>query len=253
MDPRNQGRSDMSKTGLSGAIARAMIIGGHGAQAQTPIPPSLKDFVTAVSQSDQYEILAARVAAVEGQDPRVRTYAQEMIEDHTRLVEDLRLAAMASGLPPPEPGMSSDQASLLGSLQSVRGPDFDKTYARQQELAHAQAFAVEESFATAGSDPKIRKLDFIVRAEKRRCTNPASTSDRTARAIRSAEGSASRAERGAAAVRRSRDRPRASCPTRPAVHRSEARNVDFLGPEFPTPRERNREQGARSRREQSGL
>jgi putative membrane protein len=46
----------------------------------------------------------------------------------------------------------------LGSLQSVRGPDFDKTYARQQELAHAQAFAVEESFATAGSDPNIRKV-----------------------------------------------------------------------------------------------
>jgi putative membrane protein len=60
-------------------------------------------------------------------------------------------------LPSPEPGTSSDQASLLSSLQSVRGPDFDKTYARQQELAHAQAVAVEESFATAGSDSNLRK------------------------------------------------------------------------------------------------
>ena len=111
----------------------------------------------AASQSDQYEVLAASVAAVQGQDPRVRTFAQEVIQEHTRLAEDLRKAAGASGLPPPELGMSSDQASLVSSLQSVRGPAFDKAYARQQELARAQAVAVEESFATAGSDPNLRK------------------------------------------------------------------------------------------------
>jgi putative membrane protein len=147
----------MSKTGCWGAIALAVIIGGRGAQAQTPIPPSPKDFVMAASQSDQYEILAARVASVQGQDPRVRTFAQEMIQDHTRLSEELSKAATAAGLPLPERGMSSDQAILLGSLQSLRGSDFDKTYARQQELAHAQAVAVDESFATAGSDPNLRK------------------------------------------------------------------------------------------------
>jgi putative membrane protein len=53
--------------------------------------------------------------------------------------------------------MSSDQATLLSSLQSLRGSEFDKTYARQQELAHAQAVAVEESFAMAGMDPTLRK------------------------------------------------------------------------------------------------
>ena len=147
----------MAKSRLWGAIALAVIVGGHGAQAQTSIPPSPKDFVMAASQSDQYEILAARVAAVQGQDPRVRTFAQEMIQEHTRLAEDLSKAAAASGLRPPEPGMSSDQAMLLSSLQSVPGPDFDKTYSRQQELAHAQAVAVEESFSTAGSDPNLRK------------------------------------------------------------------------------------------------
>lgn len=147
----------MGKTGAWGAIALAVIVGARGAQAQTPIPPSPRDFVMAVSQSDHYEVMAANVAAVQGQDPRVRTFAQEIIRDHARPTDDLRKAAMASGLPPAEPGMSSDQASLLGSLQSIRGPDFDRTYARQQELAHAQAVAVEESFATAGSDLNLRK------------------------------------------------------------------------------------------------
>jgi putative membrane protein len=109
------------------------------------------------SQSDKYEIEAARVAEVEGRDPRVRSFAQQMIVDHARLDEDLRRAAAASGMSPPQPGMSSDEAALLSSLQSVRGADFDRTYARQQALAHAQAVAVEGSFATAGLDPNLRK------------------------------------------------------------------------------------------------
>ena len=159
-----KGRIGMSKTGFWGAIALAAIVGSYGAQAQTPIPPSPKDFVTAASQSDQYEILAARVALVSGQDPRVRTYAQAMIHDHTHLSEGLREAAAASGLPPPERGMWSDQAMLLSSLQSLRGRDFDKTYVRQQELAHAQAVAVEGSFSTAGMDPKSPKGGAICSA-----------------------------------------------------------------------------------------
>ena len=111
----------------------------------------------AASQSNQYEILAARAASVQSQDPRVRTFAQTMSQDHIRLSQDLRNAAVASGLPAPDSGMSSDHAMLLSGLQGLRGLDFDKTYARQQELAHAQAAAVVESFATAGLDPNLRK------------------------------------------------------------------------------------------------
>jgi putative membrane protein len=134
-----------------------MLVGGHGAQAQTPIPPAPKDFVMTASQGDHYEMLAAQVAVVQGQDPRVRTFAQKMLEDHARLSEALRQAAIASQLPTPEPGISSDQAALLSSLQSLRGADFDKTYVRQQALAHTQAVAVEESFARAGSDANLQK------------------------------------------------------------------------------------------------
>jgi len=93
---------------------------------------------------------------VQSNDPRVRTFAQQMLQDHTRTSEALRRAAMSSGLAVPDAGMSSDQATLLSSLQSLRGVEFDRTYARQQVLAHAQAVAVAESFTAAGSDPNLR-------------------------------------------------------------------------------------------------
>lgn len=144
-------------TGTLAALALAMVLGGHGARAQTPIPPSPKDYAMAAAQGDQYQVLAARVALVEAKDPRVRAFAETMLRDHTRAADALRQAVMAAGLPPPEPGLSSDQAALLAGLQGLRGADFDKAYARQQVVAHAQAVAVEESFAEAGADPSLRK------------------------------------------------------------------------------------------------
>ncbi len=147
----------MSKFAWWTAIALAVAADCRGAQAQTPIPPSPRDFVQAAAQSDQYEILAAQLAEVQGQDPRVHDFAGAMIRDHTRLTADLRQAASSAGLEPPGSGMSSDEAALLAGLQGLRGADFDKAYARQQVLAHTQAAAVGESFGDAGADPTLRK------------------------------------------------------------------------------------------------
>jgi putative membrane protein len=154
---RGHGGFAVPKVLLGVAVLIAATAGGQAGWAQTPIPPSPKEFAMDASQSDHFEIEAARVAEVEGRDPRVRAFAKQMIGDHARLSEELDRAVAPSGMPPPQPGMSSDEAALLSSLQSVRGADFDRTYARQQILAHAQAVAVEESFAKAGADPNLRK------------------------------------------------------------------------------------------------
>jgi putative membrane protein len=146
----------MTKIGLRGAALLAIVLGCQGARAQTPIPPAPQDFAMMATESDQYEILAAHVAEVQGQDQRVRAFAEEMIRDHTRMDADLRKAAASSKVPLAEPSLSADQASLLAALQGLRGAEFDKAYARQQVLAHTQAAAVQDSFATGGADPNLK-------------------------------------------------------------------------------------------------
>jgi putative membrane protein len=125
-----------------------------GALAQTTIPPAPADFAAMASQSDHHETLAAEVALIQAQDPRIRAFAETMLRDHARTAEDFRKVAMAAGLPPP--GLSRDEAALLSALQGARGHDFDRAYARQQVVAHAAAVAVEESFADAGANPVLR-------------------------------------------------------------------------------------------------
>jgi putative membrane protein len=146
----------MTKITSLDVFAIALVMNGT-AHAQTPIPPSPQDFAAAIAQGDHYEIMAGRLAEVQSQDPRVIGFAQKMIRDHTRMSDDIRRAEVASRMPPPAPAMSSDQAMLLSGLQSLRGADFDKAYARQQILAHAQAFAVMQSFASDGADSNLQK------------------------------------------------------------------------------------------------
>jgi putative membrane protein len=138
------------------AAMAAVAVSPHAA-AQTPIPPSAKDFAIGAVESDQYEIEAARVALAQSRDPRIRAFAQHMIDDHTRSSDDLRQAATASGLPAPPAAMSGDESKMLATLQSLTGADFDKAYVRQQILAHDQALAVSQSYASAGTDPNLRK------------------------------------------------------------------------------------------------
>jgi putative membrane protein len=138
------------------AIGALALLWTAEADAQPPKPPAPKEFAAAMSQSDQYEIFAAKVALVESHDPRVRAFADTMIKDHTKTSQELQKAAAASGLPPPDPGMNGDQARLLESLQSVASPDFDKLYSKQQSLAHTQAVTVDETFANTGSDANLQ-------------------------------------------------------------------------------------------------
>ena len=139
------------------AVAAAVVAGTQPSRAQPPTPMPTQDFVKSAAASDQYEILAARVANIEAQDPNIRAFAKRMVQDHTKTSQALRQATTASGTLPPPMGLSDDGQKLLAQLQSLTGPDFDKAYGRQQVLAHTQALVVEQRYAANGADANIRR------------------------------------------------------------------------------------------------
>ena len=128
------------------------------AAAQTPPSTRTRDFAQAAASSDLFEIREGQVATAQSQDPQVRAFAQEMIEAHTHTSQALMAAVAASGLTPPSMALSADQAAMLGALQSQKGPDFDRTYIRQQALAHQQALVVTQAYANGGPDANVRQV-----------------------------------------------------------------------------------------------
>lgn len=136
---------------LAGAVSRAAFAAADPGSRQT------REFVQAAGQSDSFEILEASTVLSQTTNPDVRSFAQHMLDDHTRTKAALADATARAGLAPPPDGPSTDQAQMLSALQSERGPDFDKTYLKQQALAHHSALAVEQKYAAQGDQPALRQ------------------------------------------------------------------------------------------------
>jgi putative membrane protein len=140
------------------SVATIVIVAAASpAIGQEPGSRQTREFVQAASQSDHFEILEADTALTESRDPQIRAFAQQMLHDHRETARALSQAARTAGLPPPPPGISTDQSQMLNSLQGLRGRDFDHAYVRQQHLAHRSALVVEQTYATSGDSPPIRQ------------------------------------------------------------------------------------------------
>lgn len=120
--------------------------------------PGPQAFAASVAESDGYELAAARCALAQSRNPRVRAFAQEMVADHENMARALQDAARAAGLEPPQSHVGGDQARFLSGLQSLRGEEFDREYARQQVLAHTGALATIRGYAQQGPESNLRRM-----------------------------------------------------------------------------------------------
>ncbi len=137
--------------GLTGAVVVA------SAAAAQPPPVSPTAFAETVASSHEFEILEGETAIAQSRDPRVRAFAQQMIQDHGRASQALIQAVATSSLQSPVMAVNADQARLLSGLQGLKGIEFDRLYATHQILAHQEALTVKQSYAIRGLDLNLKQ------------------------------------------------------------------------------------------------
>ncbi|HXU99825.1 MAG TPA: DUF4142 domain-containing protein [Caulobacteraceae bacterium] len=121
-----------------------------------PAALATPDFITAAAQTDEYERQAGRLASRKGHAPKVRSFGEMMVRDHTATTAALKAAIRRGGLPqPPPPSLSADQQQMVNQLTSAKA-DFDASYAAQQVQAHQKALAVMRAYAAGGSNASLR-------------------------------------------------------------------------------------------------
>jgi putative membrane protein len=140
---------------VAGTAAIAFV--ASAASAEEPGSRATRDYVQAAGNSDAFEIAEAETALNESKDPDVRRFAQQMIQEHTRTSQALQDATARAGLKPPPKTVGADQAPLLGALQGLRGPDFDRAYWKHQALGHRSALTETQKYATTGDNPAVRQ------------------------------------------------------------------------------------------------
>lgn len=126
-----------------------------GVNSTLGIVPKTEDFVEEAAMSDMLEINSAKIAQQKG-DPQEKTFAGEMITDHTKTSTELKgmvSSEMKSALP-----TSLDESSQkkLDKLRNTKPEDFASEYDPMQVSAHKDAVSLFERYAKGGDDPKLK-------------------------------------------------------------------------------------------------
>lgn len=102
------------------------------------------------------EIKMAALATAISQDAAVRSYAEKMLEEHVRALNELRQLADRSGTILPG-GVEKEQAMMLDRLALQAGQQFDRLYMQQAAFAmHQQAHRVIQQVAGSAQSPELK-------------------------------------------------------------------------------------------------
>lgn len=113
-----------------------------------------QNFVSAASAAGMAEIDAAKLALKKSQANDVKTFAQHIIDDHTKANAELKAIAQKQKLEmADEPGMV-DQAKA--KVLDVRDESFDAAYASNQVSAHEDAVKLFTDAANNSADTEIK-------------------------------------------------------------------------------------------------
>jgi putative membrane protein len=114
-----------------------------------------QQFADMASSSNMFEIESSRIALEKASSEEVKTFAQHMIDDHTKAGEDMKAAAQSDGITPAEALQPAHQAKL-DELSGMEGEAFDQAYLSAQVAAHDEAVALFEGFSANGEDSALK-------------------------------------------------------------------------------------------------
>jgi predicted outer membrane protein len=145
------GMTGKTATGASGSGATAS---GTGAKLSASDEKILKDMAVA----DMAEVEGGKLAQSKGQSAEVKQFAQQMIDDHTQNLNEVKALAQARGVTlPTEP--DAKHKAMAAKLEKMSGDAFDKAYMKQagvqdHKTVHAKLMAASKK----AKDPEVKAL-----------------------------------------------------------------------------------------------
>lgn len=133
------------------ATAAAVVSLPAAAQVMTPA-----EYVATAGASDLYEITASKVVLETTQDPKIRQFAQMMIDQHSKSTAEVKAAAAKSRVRVSAPKLTPLQQELVTELRGEQGTARDAAYIAQQRASHGQALNVQKAYSLDGTAPALK-------------------------------------------------------------------------------------------------
>jgi putative membrane protein len=122
-----------------------------------PGQPSAMDkmFVKKALQGGMAEVQLGRLSLQKSNNDQVKQFAQRMIDDHTKLREQMKPVAQQLGVSDPYDVSKKDKATMA-KLQALSGPAFDVAYIRDMVKDHKQDLSEFQTEASSGQDQTVK-------------------------------------------------------------------------------------------------
>jgi putative membrane protein len=125
--------------------------------AQGEVQEQDQQFAQEAASSNQAELQLATLAEQKAQSEEVKEYASMLVEDHTRVGEELEQLASDEGITldseiPPEAQQAHEK------LSGMSGSEFDRAFIEQMVTDHEKAVALYEKQAAEGQNEALKQF-----------------------------------------------------------------------------------------------
>lgn len=115
-----------------------------------------KNFLEAAAQAGHTEVQASKLAQTKTANPRVKSFAETMVKDHTSVGADLDQLAASKNVKVPT-GPSISQTARLKLMSTYNGEKFDKHYVKDIGVdAHEDTVELFRKAAKVAKDPDVK-------------------------------------------------------------------------------------------------
>jgi putative membrane protein len=136
-----------------------------GTGSQAPVAGELSDanIAAVASASNQDEIQSSRVALEKGENAQVKQFAQRMVDDHSRMEQEMQTLLQSKGITPQDNPLSTQMKqtaqTAIQALQGMSGRQLDSAYVAHQVRSHqATLQALETMLIPNARDPQMKAM-----------------------------------------------------------------------------------------------
>jgi len=139
------------------ALMTAALLGALSAQAQN-LAKSDQQMLQQLAQGNMAEIEAGKIALQKSQNTEVKAFAQKMIDDHTKGLQEVQNVAQSKGVTlPAEP--DAKHKAMANKLNNLSGDAFDRSYLAQAGVAdHKKTHALVQKVQSNAKDADVKAL-----------------------------------------------------------------------------------------------
>jgi putative membrane protein len=126
-----------------------------GEDQRTPNKVDEKRFIKDAFLGGMTAVELGKVALQKASSDAVKQFAQKMIDDHSKVNEDLKQIATVVDISVPA-ALDSKHQSRVDKLSKLSGAEFDRAYIKDQLKDHQQDVKDFQQAAEYGSDPALK-------------------------------------------------------------------------------------------------